>query len=258
MTIENVQKTSHSYKFTRFLIRICVLPIEDGNTMNELRFKFLSWRTMSHIAVYFGITIMFLLLQNLYPYENDGGNKLETIVGYSNLFVGIAVTFPLLLVWRMNGFTKKIILNPNSRWPEVAWKHILAIVLIFSGGVIWGACFYSLINAASKQKWFLIIIQCLAQFYYCLLWTLPVSLVGIWIENLVTACKGGENDVIQHTKFCLSSYRNLSRNFGWLFVIYFGVIQILFVTWTFLRDLSFQSRKIKEEINKSYSQTLAE
>ena len=208
--------------------------------MDHVTFSLRSWNVFVHLVVYFGLALALLASHTVYPLINNfslysaTSSFMELVTGYSSGIIMVAVAFPLVITAGMDGFPKKIFLNTNSSAPNGTWKNVLAVFLIFIGATIWGFSFYSLIKTSRRNQLILITIHMMTISYYSLLWSLPVAVTGVWIDNLKATTREFDNCPVEQTKFCLASYRKLSKSLGTFFFLYFGVIQILFVTWTFL------------------------
>ena len=233
-------KPSRCHNLLLVLLRICFLPLGSGGMTDHVTFRWRSWNVFVHFVVYFGLALALFASQTVYPLINNfsiysaTSSFVELVTGYSSSIIMVAVAFPLVITAGMDGFPKKIVLNTNSSAPTGTWKNVLAGSFLFIGGSIWGISFFSLIETSRRNQLILITIHMVTWSYYSLLWTLPVAVVGVWINNLKAATREEETCPVKQTKFCLASYRKLSKSLGTFFFLYFGVIQILFVTWTFL------------------------
>ena len=236
--IEN--KPSSSHNFVRFLIRMCVMPLGVEDDKEEVTFKFMSMKTIVHFLIYFGLNIVFSLTVDLYTnlnkmtFSSAAKGQVESMVGNSTSILMTAVVFPILISAKLNRFPKRIILNKSSAWPRGMWKIILSSVLIFTGNSLYSCGFISEMKSTQKNRTVLSLINCSILFYNFLFWTLPAVILGIWMENLKAVSKPrGDGEEVKHTRFCLSSYKDLTRALGYFFCVYFGVIQIMLVTWSF-------------------------
>ena len=238
MKIENFNKPSKSYSFMRFCIRLRLLPIEDGH-INEVRFKLLSWRAVAHIVLYHGLMIVFFLFQSLYAYFNNfslskpSASPMGKIAAYSSSIITISVVFPIVIAKGLNGFPQEIILNNNSKWPRGIGKIIMGFFLRFTGSAVWGFSFYLALHTEKKHKLILSLQHLVITFYFTLFYSLPIILVGILVENFKEVCKHRDNDETKHVKYCLSVYKHLTNSLANFYFLYFSVVQILFITWTF-------------------------
>ena len=227
-----------AYRFVNLLLQICLMPLGVQDTA-EVTFKFMSKKTVVNCLVYFSINLILIFSLELFAYFNNisfssaVNNNFSSVVGYLSSIMMLAVVFPVLIASGLDGFPKKIILNKNSNWPKGIWKNVAGFSLMFTGSVIYSITFYSMIDTTRRYKFVLSVLHIITVLYAFFFWTAPVSLIGVWMENMKAACKLRENDEVQHTKFCISSYQKLSRALGTFLIIYFAVIQILFVVFTY-------------------------
>ena len=238
MKIENFNKTSRSYYFLRFLIKTCLLPIEDGQ-MSEVTFKWMSWRTLVHIFLYYGLMIVFFSFQSLYAYFNKfpffatANSPMEKIALYSAAIITFSICFPIVIAKGLNGFPKEIILNNNSKWPRGIGKIILGFCLRFTGSTMWGVSVFLTLDIETKHQLILLLEHIITTFYLTSFYSFPILLVGILVGNLKELCKHRDADETKHTKYCISCYKHLTNSLANFYFLYFCVLQILFVTWTF-------------------------
>ena len=238
MKIKDFNKPSKSHSFVKFAIKIRLLPIEDGH-MNKVTFKLMSWKTIVHLVLYYGLMSMILTFQFLYAYFNKfplnkpAENPIGKLAGYSASIITFSVGFPIVIAKGLNGFPKEIILNNNSKWPGGIGKIILGFFLRLTGTILWGCSVYFALDTEKEHQLVLTLEHFVTAFYITFLYSFPIILVGILVENFKEVCQHQDNDEIRQTKYCLSCYKHFTSSLANFYFLYFVVVQILFITWTF-------------------------
>ena len=238
MKIVNYNKPSKSYYFVRFLIKTCLLPIQDDQ-MTEVTFKMLSCRALLHMFLYYGLIIGLFSFQSLFAYFSNfqlnktAQNPMGKIAAYSASIVSLSLLYPIVIAKGLHGFPKEILLNNNSKWPRGIWKIILGFFLRFAGSTVWGFSVYLATDTEQKNHLILIMEHTVTVFYLTLFYSFPIILVGILVENFKEVCLHRDKDETKQAKYAISCYKHLTTSLANFYFLYFGVLQVLFVTWTF-------------------------
>ena len=93
--------------------------------------------------------------------------------------------------------------------------------------------FILIIDTEKKHQLILSLEHIVAGLYLTFFYCFPIILVGILVENFKELCKHRDNDETKHAKYCISCYKHLTSSLANFYFLYFGVLQILFITWTF-------------------------
>ena len=153
------------------------------------------------------LTFQFLYAYfNKFPLNKPAENPIGKLAGYSASIITSSLGFPIVIAKGLNGFPKEIILNNNSKWPRGIGKIILGFFLRLTGTILWGCSVYLALDTEKEHQLVLTLEHFVTAFYITFLYSFPIILVGILVENFKEVCQHQDNDEIR---------------------------QILFITWTF-------------------------
>ena len=132
-TTESPSKTS---VFIKFLIKICVLPIEIEETGQKISFRFLSKSGLIYLVIYLGLGI---LMSSFHTYFMDDDlttqlsqmNSVETYTMFATGILNVSLMFPLLLAKGLNDVNVEMIWDERLPFP----KHGVKTIMSFFGSI---------------------------------------------------------------------------------------------------------------------------
>ena len=114
--------------FVQLLIKICFIPVQ--LTEEKIVFKFVSWRTLVHVLVYYGWNIIGSFVIGL-PLLKELFSKLTAVEMINmqiwNLCYIISLILPLFLSHGLNNLEPKLLVRKTLKWPYQIWKIFLVM-----------------------------------------------------------------------------------------------------------------------------------
>ena len=162
----------------------------------------------------------------------------EEMSGSLAMTVQLALSFPLLICYRIKNSRAPIFNSPYAKFPEHGIKNIVAIFLQFIGGVTYAFSLVGKFNGLmrfddSKSICFLILHTCI-ELYITIFWALGAFVVETWIEySKVDSLKAGQDFVINCRRY-IGNYEHFSRSLSSFFFTFFSVIQFSTIVNIFL------------------------
>ena len=131
--------------FIKFLVKICFLPITLDEAEGVIRFKLISKKTLTHVAIYGGLYLLItsidasiLMGEDILP-KIAQQNKLDTFSLISLWVTNISIIFPLLLSIGLNKMDIRMVWNERLPFPKhgvtAIVSHFLAVMGFFAAAM---------------------------------------------------------------------------------------------------------------------------
>ena len=254
------QPPSSMAQFFRFLVTIFLLPVTLDTRQHTINFKFWSMATIVHFVIYWlpcftlnGLVFYFNSKYDFWGEISKTSSMVEEMSGSLAMTVQLALSFPLLICYRIKNNRAPIFNSPHAKFPEHGLKNIIAIFLQFIGGVTYAFSLVGKFNGSmrfhdSKSICLLILHSCV-ELYITVFWALGAFVVQTWIEySKVDSLKTGQDFVINCRRY-IYNHKHFSNSLSSFFFTFFSVIQFSTIVNIFL-SLSKFVIKVKKYRSK--------
>ena len=226
----------------RFLIKICFIPVNYDMIEQKISFRFCSSAFITFFIINYGI----LLSSNVLLYSTTASiqdkiteymENLNIIDFISDIIFGLFTSWlaPCCLVLLAKGIPKieVIALADDLKWPTHGGKHILSLFLCVLGALaptvaLWVMMFdKGNVNISTSESVLINLIYFVQYVLYGVCWTIPILMVSIWMEKLISMSKDKSPcDEIERAQTCIELYKSFNSGFGSYFLFMFSFTQV--------------------------------
>ena len=244
--------------FVQFLIKICFIPVQ--LTEDRIVFRFVSWRTLVHVLVYYGWNIIGSIVIGL-PLLKELLSNMTAVeminIQLWNLCYLVSITLPLFLSHGLKNLEPKLLVKKTLKWPYQIWKIFLVMVPFTINHLAYNVPSIIISLPALQTSTIQIIFQLIVTVVTMVQTLLNFFLITIFVNIILENSCFKENMVdefFRRSRKHLDCFETLNPALESFFLVFYSTIQflsvfILFKTLTFF--INHEDRNLYDYINST-------